>query len=145
MATNQKEAAFTEKVLSHNVKTLNEQIDTFTTSIKEYDELAQNLVTLSEKSSKRVMIPICDVAFMPGKLKHTNEVHVHLGDNWFVQRTAVECGEIIERRKEKIQSKLDGLKSSLQQQVGIKDLFTEESNKKVPNTKPKVDAPKPND
>ena len=136
MATSSKEAAFTEKLLNKNLESLNEQIQSCERSMQEYSDLAANLVSLSERSSKRVMIPICDVAFMPGKLKHTNEIHVHLGDNWFVQRTAVECGEIIDRRKDKIDTKLQGLRSQLTRQTGIKDLFQETTDTHAPAAKP---------
>ena len=65
------------------------------------------------------MVPLNDVAFMPGRLKHTNEIYVHLGDGYFVQRTAMECQGIINRRKEKIDQNLDALKSELGRQTGI--------------------------
>ncbi len=38
---------------------------------------------------------------MPGKLVHTNEVLVMLGDNWFVDRSAVQAAEIVDRRMER--------------------------------------------
>jgi len=38
---------------------------------------------------------------MPGKLVHTNEVLVMLGDNWFVDRSAVQAAEIVARRMER--------------------------------------------
>ena len=39
------------------------------------------------------------IAYFPdGKLKHTNEILVHLGADYYVQRTAFECSEIIDRR-----------------------------------------------
>jgi unconventional prefoldin RPB5 interactor 1 len=37
-------------------------------------------------------------AFMPGKLMHTNEIMVLLGDGWFVQRSAKQAAEIVDRR-----------------------------------------------
>jgi unconventional prefoldin RPB5 interactor 1 len=40
------------------------------------------------------------MAFMPGKIVHTNEVLVLLGDNWFVERSAKQATEIVERRLE---------------------------------------------
>lgn len=49
------------------------------------------------------MVPISDVAwFTEGRLKHTNEILVHLGDGYFVERTAHECAAIIERRVSKL-------------------------------------------
>lgn len=43
-------------------------------------------------------VPIGSKAFMPGKLVHTNEVLVLLGDNWFAERSAKQACEIIDRR-----------------------------------------------
>lgn len=50
--------------------------------------LSQRLSTLSDKVSHQVIIPFTKKAFMPGRLVHTNEVMVLLGDNWFVERSA---------------------------------------------------------
>ena len=36
---------------------------------------------------------------MPGKLIHTNEIMVLLGDNWFAERSASQALEIVARRK----------------------------------------------
>lgn len=38
------------------------------------------------------------MAFMPGQAVHTNEVFVLLGENYFVERSAKQAREIIERR-----------------------------------------------
>lgn len=43
-------------------------------------------------------IPFSKLAFFPGKLIHTNEILVLLGDNWFVERSAKQSCEIINRR-----------------------------------------------
>lgn len=43
-------------------------------------------------------IPFSKLAFFPGKLIHTNEVLVLLGDNWFVERSAKQACQIIDRR-----------------------------------------------
>lgn len=83
--------AFTENLLSSNLNSLNERISDCEANISEYADLGKNLLKLSEKSSAQVMVPLNDIAFIPGKLKHTNEIYVHLGDGYFVQRTAMEC------------------------------------------------------
>ena len=36
---------------------------------------------------------------MPGRLIHTNEIMVLLGDNWFTERSASQALEMVERRK----------------------------------------------
>jgi len=56
------------------------------------------------------MVPISDVGFFKGKLKHTNEILAFLGDGYFAQRTAHECQPIIERR---IHSKNDSIPTML--------------------------------
>jgi unconventional prefoldin RPB5 interactor 1 len=43
-------------------------------------------------------VPISKKAFMPGKLVNTNEILVLLGDNWFVERSAKQATEMIDRR-----------------------------------------------
>ena len=43
-------------------------------------------------------VPFGQKAFMPGQLVHTNEILVLLGDNWFVDRSAKQAGEIVQRR-----------------------------------------------
>lgn len=48
---------------------------------------------------------------MPGKLIHTNEVLVMLGDNWFVDRSAVQAAEIVDRRMEYVQENIEKLKT----------------------------------
>ena len=43
-------------------------------------------------------VPFGKLAFMPGKLVHTNEILVLLGDNWFAEKSAKESCETIDRR-----------------------------------------------
>eukprot|EP01135_Chromosphaera_perkinsii_P004831 Nk52_evm9s298 gene=Nk52_evmTU9s298 len=69
---------------------------------KEYDEdyksLASRLETLGDKVSHDVTVPLGKLAFMPGKLVHTNEIMVLLGENYFAERSAKQAVEIINRR-----------------------------------------------
>lgn len=46
----------------------------------------------------QVMVPFGSLAFMPGRLLHTNEILVLLGDNWFAERSAKQAVEIVQRR-----------------------------------------------
>lgn len=45
-------------------------------------------------------VPFGELAFMPGKIYHTNDILVLLGDNWFVERSAKQASEIAGRRME---------------------------------------------
>jgi hypothetical protein len=43
-------------------------------------------------------VPFGPLAFMPGNLVHTNEILVLLGDDWFVEKSAKQACEVIDRR-----------------------------------------------
>lgn len=47
-----------------------------------------------------LQVPFGRFGFIPGRMYHTNEVMVLLGDNWFAKRTAKQALEIAERRKQ---------------------------------------------
>jgi unconventional prefoldin RPB5 interactor 1 len=44
------------------------------------------------------MVPVCSKAICPGRIIHTNEVLVLLGDNWFVECSAKKAAEIVSHR-----------------------------------------------
>ncbi|KAG0054207.1 uri1, prefoldin-like chaperone [Gryganskiella cystojenkinii] len=77
----------------------------------DYNALKTTLLDLPKETSHNVMVPIGNLAFMPGKLVHTNEVLVMLGDNWFVDRSAVQAAEIVDRRMELVQENIIKLKA----------------------------------
>lgn len=45
-------------------------------------------------------IPVGKLAFMPGKLVHTNEILVLLGDQYFAERSVKQALGILDRRKQ---------------------------------------------
>ncbi|KAF9189869.1 uri1, prefoldin-like chaperone [Haplosporangium sp. Z 767] len=77
----------------------------------DYEALKTTLLDLPKETTHNVMVPIGNLAFMPGKLIHTNEVLVMLGDNWFVDRSAVQAAEIVDRRMELVQENITKLKA----------------------------------
>jgi hypothetical protein len=64
----------------------------------EYVTLHSHLGILPDKLSHEVMVPIGSKALMRGKMLHTNEILVCLGDGWFVKCSAKEAAEICDRR-----------------------------------------------
>ncbi|XP_054426263.1 unconventional prefoldin RPB5 interactor 1 isoform X2 [Pteronotus mesoamericanus] len=56
------------------------------------------------------MVPFGPFAFMPGKLVHTNEVTVLLGDNWFAKCSAKQAVGLVEHRKAHVRRTIDDLK-----------------------------------
>ncbi|CAO3573489.1 unnamed protein product [Mortierella alpina] len=77
----------------------------------DYQALKTTLLDLPKETSHPVMVPVGNLAFMPGKLVHTNEVLVMLGDNWFVDRSAVQAAEIVDRRMELVQENITKLQA----------------------------------
>ena len=65
---------------------------------KDYNALKERLTTLPNELNYDIMVPISKKGFMPGKLIHTNEVLVLLGDNWLIERSAKHSCALIERR-----------------------------------------------
>lgn len=84
---------------------------------RDYEALAERLRTLPERVSHEVMVPLNSLAFMPGRIIHTNEVLVLLGDNWFVERSASQAMDIAQRRAEQCKKMQEGLKAEREQRT----------------------------
>lgn len=94
----------------------------------DYEALDDRLQTLPDQLSYDVMVPFGPLAFMPGKLVHTNEVTVLLGDNWFAKCSAKQAQKIIKHRVKYVKGELDDLlktRSNFEARVE----FTEELDK----------------
>lgn len=76
----------------------------------DYSALRERLGTLPDKLSYNIMVPFGPFAFMPGKLVHTNEVTVLLGDNWFAKCSAKQAVGLVEHRKGHVRKTIDDLK-----------------------------------
>ncbi|KAG0027076.1 uri1, prefoldin-like chaperone [Podila clonocystis] len=90
---------------------LEEELSRWKNYEADYEALKTTLLDLPKETSHNVMVPFGNLAFMPGKLIHTNEVLVMLGDNWFVDRSAVQAAEIVDRRMEYVQENITKLKT----------------------------------
>ena len=69
---------------------------------QEYTDLHATLSAVPDRASRDMLVPLGAVAFMPGRLVHTNEVTVLLGDNYFVERSAKQACEILARRRDEV-------------------------------------------
>ncbi|XP_062818071.1 unconventional prefoldin RPB5 interactor 1 [Anolis carolinensis] len=79
----------------------------------DYDALQERLGTLPDKLSYDIMVPFGPHAFMPGRLVHTNEITVLLGDNWFAKCSAKQASSLVEHRKKHVRKTLDDLQKVL--------------------------------
>ncbi|KAK0422199.1 hypothetical protein QR680_007426 [Steinernema hermaphroditum] len=76
--------------------------------IEEYEALREKIKPLPEKLTHDIMVPFGSVAYLPGKLIHTNCVSVNYGDHYFVERSVHQAEGIIDRRLEVIKEKIKG-------------------------------------
>lgn len=100
----------------------------------DYDILKDRLLTLPDETRYDVMVPISKKGFMPGKLVHTNEILVLLGDNWFVDRSAKQAVDIITRRSKGIDEHIEKLhqeKKALQDAIKWTETITKEKSEFV--------------
>lgn len=81
-----------------------------------------NLVSmLPDELHHDIMVPFGRGAFFPGRLVHTNEFMVLLGEGYYVERSARQTLEILKRRGEALDSQVESLLAN------IKDLRAEAS------------------
>ncbi|OMJ29910.1 Unconventional prefoldin RPB5 interactor [Smittium culicis] len=97
----------------------------------EYKSLQKILETFADKTEYDSMIPLGDVAFIPGKIVHTNEILVLLGDDWFVERSAKQAKQIAKRREDFISDSIKKIETQIQSlkvKAGITPLTSEKDS-----------------
>jgi unconventional prefoldin RPB5 interactor 1 len=107
------------------------KIDNWIKFRNDYKALKERLSTITDRTTHEVMVPIggSSLAFMPGFIKHTNEILVLLGDNYFVERSAKQAIDIVNRRIAKCQQMIDDLnreKSQIESWLSFSDQFSSE-------------------
>ncbi|KAL1918486.1 uncharacterized protein VTP21DRAFT_3146 [Calcarisporiella thermophila] len=80
-----------------------------------YQSLKALLSDLPSKTSHQVMVPLGKCAFVPGKLIHTNEVMVRLGEEYFAERSASQACDIIDRRLNDTQEQIENLRKNVEE------------------------------
>ncbi|XP_075216304.1 unconventional prefoldin RPB5 interactor [Lycorma delicatula] len=65
---------------------------------EEHEALNSRLLSMQNKLKHDIMVPIGRLALMKGKLVHTNEILVSLGDGWFTKQSSTEAVELSKRR-----------------------------------------------
>ncbi|XP_023182712.1 unconventional prefoldin RPB5 interactor 1 [Xiphophorus maculatus] len=100
--------------------------------LADYEALDDRLRTLPDQLCYDIMVPFGPLAFMPGKLVHTNEVTVLLGDNWFAKCSTKQAQKIVEHRMKHVGNQLDDVTKTMKNfeaRVGFaKDLESMSAN-----------------
>ena len=77
-----------------------EQRDLLSSAFADYEDVKSTLTSLPDKVRHEVMVPLGPLAFMPGSLRHTNEITALLGENYYAEVSAKQACGIVERRQE---------------------------------------------
>ncbi|KAK8648097.1 hypothetical protein V6N13_128859 [Hibiscus sabdariffa] len=78
------------------------------------NEMNQLKEFIADNTSLINLVPFGKAAFFPGRLVHTNEFLVLLGESYYADRTAKQTVEILKRRGKSLMSKVDALKAEMQ-------------------------------
>ena len=98
-----------QRLLSEQTSYINEvdqQIAKWKQFQNDYQHLHARLSTLPDRLTYECMVPFGKLAFIPGRIIHSNELLVLLGDNYFVERSCKQAIEIVNRRLENIEDKV---------------------------------------
>ncbi|XP_008813686.1 RNA polymerase II subunit 5-mediating protein homolog isoform X2 [Phoenix dactylifera] len=68
---------------------------------------------LPDELSHDIMVPFGSAAFFPGRLIHTNEFLVLLGEGYYADRTAKQTIEILQRRGKALEAQVEFLKAMM--------------------------------
>ncbi|XP_062207975.1 uncharacterized protein LOC133909525 isoform X2 [Phragmites australis] len=68
---------------------------------------------LPDELSHEIMVPFGGAAFFPGKLIHTNELLVLLGEGYYAQRSAKQTTEILHRRGLELEAQVEAMKATI--------------------------------
>lgn len=88
----------------------NKSVITWTKYKDDLEGTKKTLLWLPKKLKHDVMIPVGPKALMRGKIVHTNELLVSLGDSWFLKKTASQTVDLCDRRIKECDNMLEKLK-----------------------------------
>lgn len=99
------------------LRSCDEKLERWAQFERDYEALGERLRTLPDRVGHEVMVPLNSLAFMPGRIVHTNEVLVLLGDNWFAERSASQALAIAQRRAEQCRQMQRSLQAEREQRT----------------------------
>ncbi|GLT45849.1 hypothetical protein SLA2020_196510 [Shorea laevis] len=104
----QKAAKRVEEALEEKWKEMN-RLNEF---IADNTSLINLVQKLPDELHHDIMVPFGKAAFFPGRLIHTNEFMVLLGEGYYAERTAKQTVEILKRRGKSLESQVNSLKAT---------------------------------
>ncbi|KAJ2056417.1 hypothetical protein GGI17_006203 [Coemansia sp. S146] len=104
-----------QKYYDRDVLSIQSALDQYLEYKTEYHNLQTTLLELPDELEYDAMVPVGPLAFFPGKLIHTNEILVSLGDNWFTEQSAKQAAGIARRREEYVDEKIRDCRRDLKE------------------------------
>uniref|UniRef100_A0A0A8YS95 Uncharacterized protein n=1 Tax=Arundo donax TaxID=35708 RepID=A0A0A8YS95_ARUDO len=68
---------------------------------------------LPDELSHEIMVPFGGAAFFPGRLIHTNELLLLLGEGYYAERSAKQTTEILHRRGLELEAQVEAMKATI--------------------------------
>ncbi|KAJ1254072.1 hypothetical protein BS78_K124200 [Paspalum vaginatum] len=68
---------------------------------------------LPDELSHEIMVPFGGAAFFPGRLVHTNELLVLLGEGYYAERSAKQTTDILHRRGQELEAQVEAMKATI--------------------------------
>ncbi|KAJ2837991.1 hypothetical protein FBU31_001022 [Coemansia sp. 'formosensis'] len=119
-----------QKHFDRDISSIQSALDQYLEYKTEYHNLQTTLLELPDELEYDAMVPVGPLAFFPGKLMHTNEILVSLGDNWFTERSAKQAAGIAKRREEYVDGKIRDCRRDLkefgQRKKLVPEIFADE-------------------
>jgi len=78
--------------------------------IKECEEIMKFISNLNKNLTVDTLVPAAEgIAYFKGKLTHTNECTIHLGDDYYIKTTNHKAIEILKRKQERLMTQMFNL------------------------------------
>ncbi|KAK9089225.1 hypothetical protein Scep_028307 [Stephania cephalantha] len=90
------------------------ELQTLNLFLSENANLIKLVHKLPDELSHNVMVPFGKAAFFPGRLIHTNEFLVLLGEGYYAERTSKQTVEMLGRRGKGLESQIESLKAMME-------------------------------
>lgn len=106
----QKAVKHVEDTIAHQRK----ELDCLRGFITDNTNLVNLVQRLPDELHHDIMVPFGKAAFFPGRLIHTNEFMVLLGEGYYAERTCKQTIEILKRRGNALESQVESLKAMME-------------------------------
>ncbi|KAK1282493.1 hypothetical protein QJS10_CPB22g00602 [Acorus calamus] len=101
------------KLLEETIGDRQRELDRLRGFASDNTSLVNLVKRLPDELSHEIMVPFGSAAFFPGRLIHTNEFLVLLGEGYYAERSSKQTVEILQRRGKSLESQVESLKATI--------------------------------